>query len=558
VRELTALRAPAPGSRARPPDAAYLLLGVVPGASRAEALAAYKRQAMRWHPDRNFGNRGEAEERFKAVVGAYEQINDWLAGEVVEQAPVLAIQRRFRRAAAGVVQRFGIDDRRWGEVTSATLLGATAYELATAKGESVVVKRAGVGRLEYDPTSEGPVQEALAAKLGEIEGLGVATARTVLIETGGAEGQEVLKQLQGLGSADSRELAEQLARTQVFLVMQRAPGRRADKAQEIVTASRRDERLLLFYRLGRLWAFDVLVNNTDRFYGGNWGNVILGPRGSVVGIDQMVGLTASDLGASFAADEAVAKLKVALDPDARRRFALETFRSLSRHLGPAVYAFEGEFVRQFERGTLEGIDAIARLDPRRLAEQLAALPEFARAVAGQIGLGGAAAIQATFADSRSAVGKQLDALYNEIGERERLASAIDDELAKPRRLRDDILERLHGQAETLTAEWNQIAMNWFGKDAHWGQRAKELAALRELGRDEFIAASKVRARSEDADWALQAQLKEWRNGLTRVWQLWDELTQPLESAHDKIKPLVARLAETVQQERSRVALVDVL
>ncbi|GAH86503.1 unnamed protein product, partial [marine sediment metagenome] len=40
-----------------------------------EIKSAYRREALRWHPDRNSGDRG-AEQRFKAAAAAYEVLRD--------------------------------------------------------------------------------------------------------------------------------------------------------------------------------------------------------------------------------------------------------------------------------------------------------------------------------------------------------------------------------------------------------------------------------------------------------------------------------------------------
>lgn len=54
----------------------YDTLGVAQTASTEEIKDAYRRQAMKWHPDRNPNNRAEAEERFKEVGYAYKVLSD--------------------------------------------------------------------------------------------------------------------------------------------------------------------------------------------------------------------------------------------------------------------------------------------------------------------------------------------------------------------------------------------------------------------------------------------------------------------------------------------------
>src|ERR671928_1445973 len=53
----------------------YEILSVERSASDDEIKSAYRKLAMRWHPDRNNGSK-EAEERFKALTEAYDVLRD--------------------------------------------------------------------------------------------------------------------------------------------------------------------------------------------------------------------------------------------------------------------------------------------------------------------------------------------------------------------------------------------------------------------------------------------------------------------------------------------------
>jgi molecular chaperone DnaJ len=54
----------------------HLTLGISRSATRSEIVRAYRRLAMKWHPDRNPGNEPAAEREFNRIRKAYEALSD--------------------------------------------------------------------------------------------------------------------------------------------------------------------------------------------------------------------------------------------------------------------------------------------------------------------------------------------------------------------------------------------------------------------------------------------------------------------------------------------------
>lgn len=50
----------------------YSILGVNRGASQDEMKKAYRKNAMKWHPDKNPDNKAEAEKKFQEIAEAYQ------------------------------------------------------------------------------------------------------------------------------------------------------------------------------------------------------------------------------------------------------------------------------------------------------------------------------------------------------------------------------------------------------------------------------------------------------------------------------------------------------
>ena len=54
----------------------YGILGLNTQASNADIKKAYRKLAVKWHPDKNLQNKEEAEEKFKKIAWAYEILTD--------------------------------------------------------------------------------------------------------------------------------------------------------------------------------------------------------------------------------------------------------------------------------------------------------------------------------------------------------------------------------------------------------------------------------------------------------------------------------------------------
>lgn len=79
----------------------YEVLGVSKSASDAELKAAYRKQALQWHPDRHQGDKKAAEEKFKEINEAYEVLSDAQKKSAYDQYGHAAFQQGGFGNAAG-------------------------------------------------------------------------------------------------------------------------------------------------------------------------------------------------------------------------------------------------------------------------------------------------------------------------------------------------------------------------------------------------------------------------------------------------------------------------
>ncbi|MCX8602122.1 MULTISPECIES: molecular chaperone DnaJ [unclassified Gilliamella] len=79
----------------------YETLGVSKSATEAEIKKAYKRLAMKYHPDKNQDNKAEAEAKFKEVKEAYEVLTDAQKKAAYDQYGHAAFEQGFGGGGAG-------------------------------------------------------------------------------------------------------------------------------------------------------------------------------------------------------------------------------------------------------------------------------------------------------------------------------------------------------------------------------------------------------------------------------------------------------------------------
>jgi len=85
----------------------YAVLGVSRNADDAELKKAYRKLALKWHPDRNADNKEEAEAKFKEISEAYEVLSDKQKREIYDQFGEEGLKSGIPGGAGGAGGDFG-------------------------------------------------------------------------------------------------------------------------------------------------------------------------------------------------------------------------------------------------------------------------------------------------------------------------------------------------------------------------------------------------------------------------------------------------------------------
>lgn len=118
----------------------YKILGISKSASDEEIKKAYKKLALKWHPDRNAKNKEEATRKFKEISEAYEVLSDKDKRSIYDQYGEEGLKNGF--GGANSQGSFGFDTREFNH-------GDASYFFKSSTGGS----SGGGGFRPFRPTS---------------------------------------------------------------------------------------------------------------------------------------------------------------------------------------------------------------------------------------------------------------------------------------------------------------------------------------------------------------------------------------------------------------------
>ncbi|ORX74142.1 DnaJ-domain-containing protein, partial [Linderina pennispora] len=78
----------------------YEQLGIDASATQDEVRKAYRKQSLKWHPDKNPNCREEAERKFKLLAEAYEVLSDPESRQRYDQYGTDGLKRGFQPASS--------------------------------------------------------------------------------------------------------------------------------------------------------------------------------------------------------------------------------------------------------------------------------------------------------------------------------------------------------------------------------------------------------------------------------------------------------------------------
>lgn len=213
----------------------YRLLEVGPEATEEEIRRAYRRQALRWHPDRNAG-RPEAEERFKEISEAYAVLISGPRRREYDRARQTGRPGDFRAAREDLFRDLFSDPR-----------ASAVFEDLIQEFERLGVR---VHRQHFeDVLFRG--QRVVISGVVVVDPIGAAArmARQVLFGAGAARGPGLLGSLRKLGrrllGRDARRGIPGSPDATMTLRVTRGEAERGARKRVTVTAGGRSEDVLV-------------------------------------------------------------------------------------------------------------------------------------------------------------------------------------------------------------------------------------------------------------------------------------------------------------------------